>query len=249
MCACGRGLLDLILCARDPMARSWPKVLRCVMGSGSIPAALVASNSKEWYSPVELYLPALRVFGGFDLDPASCLEANQEIGATRFFTDADDGMTKPWDIDGRPSRVWLNPPSKKAKKGAGDGESAAEWWVYLAKEFMAGRVRCAAFVIFNMSTVQVAQLAAREAGVPPPQWGSRVEPIRRIKYMRVADSHPLPGMKANFKRGDGAPHPSAIVLLSDEPALHAAWREAYADLGEVLPPARMPVRSTQLTLI
>lgn len=201
-----------------------------------IPSALVASNSKEWYSPFELVAPARRVFGGFDLDPASCFEANQEIGATHFFAADVDGMTQRWDIDGKPSRVWLNPPSKLGE------ESAAAWWVYLAKEFMAGRVRCAAFVVFNMSTVQVALAASRVAGVPPPQWGSRVEPLNRIKYMRLAQSHALPGMSAMFERGKSPPHPSAVVLLSDEPALHEAWREAYAELGEVLPPARMPVR-------
>jgi hypothetical protein len=206
-----------------------------------IPAALVASKSREWYTPRELFLPAKSVFGGFDLDPASCFEANQEIGATSYFTADADGLARPWDVDGKPSRVWLNPPSKLGE------ESAAEWWVYLAKEFMAGRVRCAAFVVFNMSTVQVALAASRVAGVPPPQWGSRVEPINRVKYMRLARSHALPGMSAMFERGKSPPHPSAVVLLSDEPALHETWRKAYADLGEVLPPARMPVRTANST--
>lgn len=206
------------------------------MKETSIAFALTSSASREWYSGVELVEPARRVFGGFDVDPASCADVNNEvIRATRIFTADDDGLTKPWDIDGSPSRVWLNPPSD-------DDNSAAGWWVYLAKEFIAGRVRCAAFVIFNLSTVQVALRASRIEGVPPPQWGSRVEPANRIKYMRRAQSLALPGIAATFERSKSPPHPSAVVLLSDEPALHDAWSEAYAELGEVLPPAQMPNR-------
>lgn len=202
------------------------------------PAALVASGTAEWYSPPELVEPARAVFGGFDLDPASCAVANERIRAARIFTVAEDGLDRPWDVDGRPSRVWLNPPSKKGE------ESAAEWWCALAREFMAGRVRCAAFVVFNLSTVQVALAAARAAGLPPPQWGARVEPARRIPYLKSARSLALPGIDAALERGKSPAHPSAVVLLSDEPELHAAWRVAYASLGEVLPPARMPMRAS-----
>jgi len=205
----------------------------------AIPKALVASEVAEWYSPHELIEPARSVFGGFDLDPASCAEANINVRASRIYTLADDGQSRPWDFDGMPSRVWLNPPSKRGE------ESAPDWWVYLAREFMAWRVRCAAFVVFNLSTVQTALSAARAAGLPPPQWGSRVEPCRRIAYLRTARSLALPGVDAAFERGKQPPHPSAVVLLSDEPALHAAWRKAYAPLGEVLPPARMPVREAR----
>lgn len=205
--------------------------------SGITPVHVLGmSGSAEWYSPPELVEPARQVFGGFDLDPASCPLANRQIRAGRIFTAADDGLERPWDVDGRPSRVWLNPPSKRGE------ESAAEWWVWLAREFMAGRVRCAAFVVFNLSTVQVALAAARAAAVPPPQWGSRVEPTTRIRYTRAARSEALPGIEAGTERGKSPPHPSALILLSDEPDLHAAWREAYASLGEVLPPSRLPSR-------
>lgn len=203
----------------------------------TVPSAVVSSGSAEWYSPPELVEPARQVFGGFDLDPASCEEANRCVRATRIFTVADDGLIRPWDVEGRPSRVWLNPPSKQGE------ESAAEWWVWLAREFVEGRVRCGAFVVFNLSTVQVALAAARRHGLPPPQWGSRVEPGRRIAYLKPARSLPLPGIAdASAERGKSPPHPSAVVLLSDEPALHDAWRAAYSSLGEVLPPARLPSR-------
>lgn len=59
----------------------------------------------EWYSPEEVVEAARRVMGGIDLDPASCRQANLIIRAARYYTRADDGLTKAWH-----GRVWLNPP-------------------------------------------------------------------------------------------------------------------------------------------
>lgn len=62
-------------------------------------------SSNEWYSPAWIVEPARTVLGGFDLDPASCAEANETIRAARYFTANDDGMGQPWR-----GKVWLNPP-------------------------------------------------------------------------------------------------------------------------------------------
>lgn len=193
--------------------------------------ATTSSATAEWYSPAEIIEPARLVFGGFDLDPASCAEANKLVRAEKFFTANDDGKRQRYDVDGRPSLVWWNPPSQRGDKLNGiPEESVGDWWVHLGREFLAGRVRAAACVFFNISSVQVCLRASRLASTPAPQWCTRLEPATRIRYHS-------PGSK-----GGQPPHASAILLLSDEPELHAAWTKAYAHLGEILPPSRMPGR-------
>jgi ParB family transcriptional regulator, chromosome partitioning protein len=43
--------------------------------------------------------------GAFDLDPASCEEANQTVKATKFYGAADNGLEHEWY-----GKIWLNPP-------------------------------------------------------------------------------------------------------------------------------------------
>lgn len=63
------------------------------------------SGCNEWYTP-ERYLDLAReVLGEIDLDPASCAFANETVKARLFYSEEDDGLTKPWH-----GRVWMNPP-------------------------------------------------------------------------------------------------------------------------------------------
>jgi hypothetical protein len=65
-----------------------------------------SSLSEDWYTPPK-YLEAVReVFGGtIDLDPMSCVEANQYVKAECIYTAETDGLRYPWR-----GRVYLNPP-------------------------------------------------------------------------------------------------------------------------------------------
>lgn len=67
---------------------------------------LSQSDQNDWRTPRRFLDAARPVLGGrIDLDPASSSEANKTVKAARFYTDEDDGLTKPWK-----GRVWLNPP-------------------------------------------------------------------------------------------------------------------------------------------
>lgn len=70
-------------------------------------SAHVAHNSgnNEWYTPAPIVEAARRVMGAIDCDPASSARANGTVQATRFYTEAENGLDKPWG-----ERVWMNPP-------------------------------------------------------------------------------------------------------------------------------------------
>ena len=62
-------------------------------------------TGNEWYTPQKVIESARRVLGEIDLDPASSAEANTTVKAKRFYSEADDGLSKRWR-----GRVWMNPP-------------------------------------------------------------------------------------------------------------------------------------------
>lgn len=67
----------------------------------------VANNSgnNEWYTPPEYIEAAHRVMKEIDLDPASSVTANKTVGASVFYSEDDNGLTRQW-----AGRVWMNPP-------------------------------------------------------------------------------------------------------------------------------------------
>ena len=67
-------------------------------------------SSNEYYTPKHIVDAVRRVMGAIDLDPASCSDANDNMKAKKFYTQQDDGLTKPWR-----GRVFCNPPFSKVK--------------------------------------------------------------------------------------------------------------------------------------
>jgi len=64
------------------------------------------TGEQEWYTPQPYIDAARQVLGTIDLDPATSLQAQARIQATRFYTADDDGLSHAW----AGHTVFLNPP-------------------------------------------------------------------------------------------------------------------------------------------
>ncbi len=86
-------------------------------------AAVMSSDSPEWYTPRHILDAVVAAMGGIDLDP--CAEPGKSVPATTHYTEADDGLSQEWH-----GRVYMNPPY---------GRPIASWVGKLTEEYRAGR--------------------------------------------------------------------------------------------------------------
>ena len=91
------------------------------------------SASVEWYTPARYIEAAAKVLGDIDLDPASSKKANKVVGAAKFYSEADDGLSREWH-----GRVWLNPPY---------GKGSGLFTTKLVEEYDAGNVTAAILLL------------------------------------------------------------------------------------------------------
>jgi len=64
-----------------------------------------------WNTPLKYIEAARVVMGGIDLDPATDVDAQARIQASKYHTIEDDGLVQDW-----AGRVWLNPPYTPIEK-------------------------------------------------------------------------------------------------------------------------------------
>lgn len=133
------------------------------------------SGQVEWYTPASIIAAAREAMGGIDLDPASSAAANERVGAARFHTVDDDGLTRPW-----AGRVWLNPPFS----------DTARFIAKLVAEYAAGCVTEACVITFASLDTAWARMLMRF-----PRW----YPEGRVAYVpgweaRTAAQPGLPGL-------------------------------------------------------
>ena len=116
-----------------PTAEVVAKVVDTLGGKKkSARAALHSSRSVEWFTPVEIIEAARSVMRGFELDPASCAEANKVVKATEWYGVESDpaSLDRKWR-----GRVWLNCPFGTDERGT---SNQARWSSKLIKDFKAG---------------------------------------------------------------------------------------------------------------
>ncbi len=156
------------------------------------------------FTPKEYVEAARAVLGGITLDPASCRDANElTVKAGNYFTQADDGLSRPWNYYGGPARVFLNPPGGLLRKVSdrwapvpknengrykGPGSSSmAVWWGKLVEEFTAGRVEAFVFIGFTLEILRLSQ--DTELCPRPVQDFSLCFPRERMRFGGDAPTH------------------------------------------------------------
>ncbi len=139
---------------------------------------MMTSDDVEWYTPPEIREAVKSALGGIvDVDP--CADPGMTFPATVHFTEADNGLARPW-----LGRVYMNPPY---------GRTIGAWTTKLRDELRSG-----------FATEAVALLPAR---VDTTWWHELNPPtvcfIRgRLKFSGYEQSAPFPSVAVYF--GDKA---------------------------------------------
>lgn len=83
------------------------------------------SQSVEWFTPRWCIDAVHDVLGTIELDPASCEKANHTVGATRYFTREEDGLSVLWCA----STIFCNPPYGRGGQDAWSAKMISEYRV------------------------------------------------------------------------------------------------------------------------
>lgn len=136
--------------------------------------ALMSSDDVEWYTPPEIRAAVLAALGGIvDVDP--CADPGRTFPATVHFTEADNGLIRPW-----LGRVYMNPPY---------GRTISTWTTKLRDELREG-----------WATEAIALLPART----DTTWWHELNPpvvcfLRgRLRFSGYDQSAPFPSAAAYF---------------------------------------------------
>jgi len=135
-----------------------------------MPSARHSKVSPRWgTSPDYVAMSRVALGGRIELDPMSEPAFNEIVGAERFYTEADDGLSQPWIAD----TVLINPA----------GGLVLEAWRKLVTEYSEGRTKRAIWIGFS---VEQLNLLADEP-VHPDDF-SKLTSRQRIDFLTL---HPM----------------------------------------------------------
>jgi hypothetical protein len=212
-----------------------------------------SSASNEHYTPREIIEVCRATMGGIDLDPASCELANREnVRARKFYAKDDNGLSLPWkhgpfgETNG--ARVFCNPPGGKYKNGMlvlsgaapisvekGPGDSSAAIWFFRAvDEWTRGHADAVCFLGFTLELLRLTQRRQPSAA--------------RFPFCILRDRTDFLCERDGKLVTQGSPtHANVLILVTDSRKLALNFEIEAAQLGDVVVPAALPLRSARWT--
>lgn len=163
----------------------------------------------EHGTPNEVLELARFVLGDIELDPCSSPEFNVNVKASRFFTEADNGLERPWNA----KTVWVNPPGKPQ----GSPRSLAPlFWSQFVHEFLLGHFESGLFLAFSLEQLATLQNAGYPIGYVPFE---ACILRKRLKFLTESGE------------AQGSPtHANAVILLTNDAKVSERFKE-FASLG------------------
>lgn len=175
-------------------------------------AALHSSANNRWFTPKYIIDPALEVLGPVDIDPASEEDANKYIAAAKYYTEADNGLSKRW-----AGTIWCNPPGGKIENKS----VPLLFWSKLMETREQRWLQHAIFLAFSVEQTQTSQ-------------GKKYLPMAGFPLC-------IPAKRIRYELWDGTPgpsptHSSVIVYVPGRANLTGVFAEVFSSIGQVVIP-------------
>lgn len=177
-----------------------------------------SSRTDGWYTPAKILELARTVLNTINLDPASSEEANEQVKASFFYTEHEDGLSVRWIRD---CTVFLNPPGGKV----GNKSKAGLFWKKLMEYRDAGHLTDAIFLAFSVEALQSTQ----GKGCKPIAEFPFCVPAKRIAFM------PADGSKKSAPS-----HSNMIVYVPGSLDRTELFVETFKTLGAVVNTKKHP---------
>lgn len=171
----------------------------------------LSSGSDEWHTPGYIVEAVSDVLGGIDLDPASSVEANKVVGASRFLTREDNALVCLWNCAGR--SVYLNPPGGKI----GNKSMSGLFWYRLMEHRK--HFSHAIYMGFSLEQLQTTQRYHSDSILD----FSFCVPSKRIRFL-----------SPNDKSKNAPSHSNVIVYIPGSVDKNALFADTFKKFGKVV---------------